>query len=170
MDATLEMARAGRPFLMNVQSNEVTRHRMELYRRTMRESGFDEAAVARNVRDTWIWRNIFVAETDAEAERLALPAFQTQAEFRQAMRRRIYEEQGVLLKPEITAAARSDPRHSLLCGSAATVAEAIAEIDRIGVGGLILVFRIGPMPAEVAERSIRLFMQKVAPAFRDPAG
>ncbi len=168
-EATLEMARAGRPFLMNVQSNEVTRHRMELYRRTMRESGFDEAAVARNVGDTWIWRNIFVAETDAEAERLALPAFQTQAEFRQAMRRRIYEEQGVLLKPEITAAARSDPRHALLCGSPATVAEAIAEIDRIGAGGLILVFRIGPMPAEVAESSIRLFMQKVAPAFRDPS-
>ncbi len=168
-EATLEMARAGRPFLMNVQSNEVTRHRIELYRRTMRESGFDEAAIARNVGDTWIWRNIFVAETDAEAERLALPAFQTQAEFRQAMRRRIYEEQGVLLKPEITAAARSDPRHSLLCGSPATVAEAIAAIDRIGAGGLILVFRIGPMPAEVAESSIRLFMQKVAPAFRDPS-
>jgi alkanesulfonate monooxygenase SsuD/methylene tetrahydromethanopterin reductase-like flavin-dependent oxidoreductase (luciferase family) len=168
-EATLEMARAGRPFLMNVQSNAVTRHRMELYRRTMRESGFDEPTVARNVADTWIWRNIFVAETDAEAERLALPAFQTQAEFRQTMRRRIYEEQGVLLKPEVTPAARSDPRHSLLCGSPATVAEAIAEIDRIGVGGLILVFRIGPMPYEVAERSIRLFMQKVAPAFRDPA-
>ena len=168
-EATLEMARAGRPFLMNVQSNAVTRHRMELYRRTMRESGFDEPTVARNVADTWIWRNIFVAETDAEAERLALPAFQTQAEFRQTMRRRIYEEQGVLLKPEVTPAARSDPRHSLLCGSPATVAEAIAEIDRIGVGGLILVFRIGPMPYEVAERSIRLFMQKVAPEFRDPA-
>ena len=168
-EATLEMARAGRPFLMNVQSNAVTRHRMDLYRRTMRESGFDEPTVARNVADTWIWRNIFVAETDAEAERLALPAFQTQAEFRQTMRRRIYEEQGVLLKPEVTPAARSDPRHSLLCGSPATVAEAIAEIDRIGVGGLILVFRIGPMPYEVAERSIRLFMQKVAPEFRDLA-
>jgi alkanesulfonate monooxygenase SsuD/methylene tetrahydromethanopterin reductase-like flavin-dependent oxidoreductase (luciferase family) len=168
-EATLEMARAGRPFLMNVQSNAVTRHRMELYRRTMRESGFGESTVARNVADTWIWRNIFVAETDAEAERLALPAFQTQAEFRQTMRRRIYEEQGVLLKPEVTPAARSDPRHSLLCGSPGTVAEAIAEIDQIGVGGLILVFRIGPMPYEVAERSIRLFMQKVAPEFRDPA-
>lgn len=166
-EAALEMARAGRPFLMNVQSNEVTRHRMGLYRRTMRQAGFDAATVARNVADTWIWRNIFVAETDAEAERLALPAFQTQAEFRQAMRRRIYEEQGVLLKPEITPAARSDPRHSLLCGSPATVAAAIAEIDQIGVGGLILVFRIGPMPYVVAEKSIRLFMQKVAPEFPD---
>jgi alkanesulfonate monooxygenase SsuD/methylene tetrahydromethanopterin reductase-like flavin-dependent oxidoreductase (luciferase family) len=167
-EATLEMARAGRPFLMNVQSNDVTRHRVELYRRTMREGGFDEAAVARNLADTWVWRNVFVAETDAEAERLALPAFEAQAAFRQAMRRRIYEEQGILLKPELTPAARSDPRHALLCGSPATVAEAIAEIDAIGVGGLILVFRLGPMTAEVAEGSLRLFMQKVAPEFRKP--
>ena len=96
----LGMARAGRPFLMNVQTNEVTRHRMDRYRATMRESGFDEATVARNVADTWVWRNVFVAPTDAEAERLARPAFQAQSEFRQAMRKRVYEEQGVLLKPE----------------------------------------------------------------------
>ena len=74
-EAMLGMARAGRPFLMNVQTNEVTRHRMDRYRATMRESGFDEATVARNVADTWVWRNVFVAPTDAEAERLARPAF-----------------------------------------------------------------------------------------------
>ncbi len=73
--------------------------------------------------------------------------------------------QGLLLKPDAPAA-RNDARHSLLCGSPATVAEAIAEIDTIGVGGLILAFRIGPMPGETAEQSIRLFMQKVAPEFR----
>ena len=54
----------------------------------------------------------------------------------------------------------------MLCGSPATVAEAIAEIDKIGVGGLILTFRIGPMPYEVAAESIRLFMAKVAPEFK----
>ncbi len=166
-EATLDMARAGRPFLMNVQSNDVTRRRMDLYRATMRAAGFDEAAIARNVAETWVWRNVFVAESDGEAERLARPAFETQAQFRQAMRRRVYEEEGVLLKPEVAPAARNDPRHALLCGSPATVAEQIAEIDRIGVGGLILVFRLGPMPAEVAEQSLRLFMQKVAPEFRD---
>src|SRR3979409_2397694 len=79
-EAMLGMAREGRPFLMNIQSNEVTKHRMDLYRKTLRESGFDEATVARNVDDTWIWRNIFVGETDAEAERLALPAWETQQE------------------------------------------------------------------------------------------
>jgi alkanesulfonate monooxygenase SsuD/methylene tetrahydromethanopterin reductase-like flavin-dependent oxidoreductase (luciferase family) len=164
-EATLAMARAGRPFLMNIQSNEVTQRRMDLYRKTMRESGFDEAAIARNVDDTWVWRNIFVAETDAEAQRLALPAWETQQEFRQAMRKKVYQEQGLLLKQD-EPAARNQVQHSILCGSPATVSEAIAEIDRIGVGGLILVFRIGPMPAEVANNSIRLFMEKVAPQFR----
>ena len=162
----LGMARAGRPFLMNIQSNEVTRSRMELYRRTMRESGYDDAAVARNMDDTWVWRNIFVAETDAEAERLALPAWEAQQEFRQAMRKRVYQEQGIVLKEESAPAARNLAQHSIVCGSPATVSEAIAEIDRIGVGGLILVFRIGPMPAEVANTSIRLFMERVAPRFR----
>jgi alkanesulfonate monooxygenase SsuD/methylene tetrahydromethanopterin reductase-like flavin-dependent oxidoreductase (luciferase family) len=165
-EATLAMARAGRPFLMNIQSNEITKRRIDLYRRTMLESGFDEATVARNVENTWVWRNIFVGETDDEARRLALPAWETQQEFRQTMRKKVYEEQGLLLKEEKEPAARNQVQHSILCGSPATVSEAIAEIDRIGVGGLILVFRIGPMPSEVAQSSIRLFMQKVAPQFR----
>src|SRR4030095_441224 len=160
------MSREGRPFLMNIQSNEVTKHRMDLYRKTMRESGFDEATVARNVDNTWGWRHIFVAAAGAEAERLALPAFQTQQEFRAAMRKKVYEEQGLLLKQETGPVARNQVQHSMLCGSPDTVAEAIHEIDSIGVGGLILVFRLGPMPHEVAMNSIRLFMEKVAPQFR----
>ena len=168
-EAMLGMARAGRPFLMNIQSNEVTRHRMDLYRKTMRDCGYDEKTIARNVDDTWVWRNIFVGETDAEAERLAIPAFRTQQEFRQAMRKKVYEEQGLYLKKEAEPAARDQAQHSILCGSPATVTEAIAQIDQIGVGGLILVFRLGPMPHEVAANSIRLFMSKVAPHFRTEA-
>jgi alkanesulfonate monooxygenase SsuD/methylene tetrahydromethanopterin reductase-like flavin-dependent oxidoreductase (luciferase family) len=165
-ESMLGMARAGRPFLMNIQTNEVTRQRMDLYRRTMRDAGFDEGAIQRSVENTWIWRNIFVGESDAEAERLALGAFRTQQEFRQAMRKKVYEEQGLMLKQETGPVARNQAQHSLLCGSPDTVCEAIAEIDKIGVGGLILVFRLGPMPYEVAAESIRLFMTKVAPHFR----
>lgn len=169
-ESMLGMARAGRPFLMNIQTNEVTRHRMDLYRKTMRDSGFDDATIQHNVDNSWIWRNIFVGETDAEAERLAMPAFQSQQAFRQAMRKKVYEEQGLFLKREAEPAARDQAQHSILCGSPATVAEAIAQIDRIGVGGLILVFRLGPMSSEVAQSSIRLFMSKVAPQFRTAAG
>jgi alkanesulfonate monooxygenase SsuD/methylene tetrahydromethanopterin reductase-like flavin-dependent oxidoreductase (luciferase family) len=165
-EAMLGMAREGRPFLMNIQTNEVTRSRMDLYRKTMRAAGHDEQTIARGVDNTWIWRNIFVAETDAEARRLALPAFETQQEFRKTMRKKVYEEQGLLLKQEAGVPSRDQVQHSMICGSPATVAEEIAKIDAIGVGGLLMVFRIGPMPYEVAESSIRLFMGKVAPQFR----
>jgi alkanesulfonate monooxygenase SsuD/methylene tetrahydromethanopterin reductase-like flavin-dependent oxidoreductase (luciferase family) len=165
-EAMLGMAREGRPFLMNIQSNEVTRQRMDLYRKTLREAGYDEQTVARNVDDTWIWRNVFVAETDAEARRLALPAWEAQQEFRQVMRRKVYQEQGVMLKQESGPAARNQAQHSIICGSPATVAEEIAKIDSIGVGGLLMVFRMGPMTFEAAENSITLFMQKVAPEFK----
>ena len=168
-EAMLGMAREGRPFLMNIQSNEVTKHRMDLYRKTMRDSGYDEATVARNVDNTWVWRNIFVGETDAEAERLALKSFETQQAFREAMRKKVYAEQGLRLKEEAQTPARNVRQHSLLCGSPATVCEALAEIDTIGVGGLILVFRLGPMPYEVAANSIELFMKKVAPQFQQKA-
>jgi alkanesulfonate monooxygenase SsuD/methylene tetrahydromethanopterin reductase-like flavin-dependent oxidoreductase (luciferase family) len=169
-ESMLEMAELGRPFLMNVQTNDVTQHRMDLYRKTMRESGFDDAAVARAVDDTWVWRNIFVAETDAEAERIAVPLFEAQRVQRAAMRERIAAERGESLvkkKAETGAApARNVTEHSLICGSPATVAEKVAEIDKIGVGGIILQFRVGPSSAEVAENSLKLFMQKVAPEFQ----
>lgn len=164
-ESMLGQAREGRPFLMNVQSNEVTRQRMQAYRRTLAECGHDAAHIERCVDQTWVWRNVFVADSDAEARQLALPAFETQIAFRRAMRERIYAEQGVRLQEEAGTPARARAEQAMLCGSPETVAAAIAEIDAIGVGGLILQFRIGPMDHVTAARSIRLFMGEVAPRF-----
>ena len=51
----------GRPFMaMNVQSNETTARRMELYRQTLRSIGQNEAEVGENVDACWAWRNVFV--------------------------------------------------------------------------------------------------------------
>ncbi|MBL4720482.1 MAG: LLM class flavin-dependent oxidoreductase [Alphaproteobacteria bacterium] len=168
-ESMLGMAREGRPFMMNVQSNEVTKHRMDLYRKTMKESGYDDDHIARNVDECWVWRNVFVADTDEEAAEIGIPAFERQIEFRGAMRKRIYEEQGVTLaKTPVAGAApvaRAQVEHSLLYGSPETVAEKIAAIDDIGVGGIILTFRLGPMDYETTAKSIRLFMEKIAPKF-----
>jgi alkanesulfonate monooxygenase SsuD/methylene tetrahydromethanopterin reductase-like flavin-dependent oxidoreductase (luciferase family) len=168
-EGMLHIARRGRPFMMNVQSNEVTKHRMDLYRRTLREQGCDEAAVARDVEQCWVWRNVYVAETDAEAARIAIPAFEAMHEHRTAMRRRVYEEQGVSIlpmpAPGAAPAARLVIEHSLIHGSPATVAEALAKVDAIGVGGVIMQFRLGPMAFDAVTQSLTLFMQKVAPHF-----
>ncbi len=164
----LAIARQKRPFMMNVQSLETTRQRMELYRRTLAEQGCAEAEVAALVDQCWVWRNVFVAETDAAAERIAVPAFEAMHAFRSAMRERVYREQGVSLVP-MTApgaapAARLMVEHSLICGSPATVAEKLAQVKAIGVGGVIMQFRLGPMSYADVAQSLTLFMQQVAPA------
>src|ERR1700680_1235722 len=64
-DASLvELARDGKPFMMNVQSLETTSRRVELYRQTMREAGFGDAAVAKNLAASWVWRNFYVGESE----------------------------------------------------------------------------------------------------------
>jgi alkanesulfonate monooxygenase SsuD/methylene tetrahydromethanopterin reductase-like flavin-dependent oxidoreductase (luciferase family) len=164
----LELARQGRPFLMNVQSMTVTRQRFELYCQTMRKAGYGQERIAENLNNCWVWRNVFVADTDAEAEHIGVPVFQAMAGSRAALRNRIYRETGLRIAvPESDLpSARASVEHGFIHGSPARVAEAIAEIEELGVGGVIATFRLGPLPHEAAANSLRLFMAEVAPPFR----
>jgi alkanesulfonate monooxygenase SsuD/methylene tetrahydromethanopterin reductase-like flavin-dependent oxidoreductase (luciferase family) len=168
-DASLiELARQGKPFLMNVQSFETTRSRVGLYTRTMREAGYDDDAIAGNLKASWVWRNILVAETDAEAERIALPTFDTMTKARAELRNRIYADTGLRIevpKSDLPGA-RAGRGDGVIYGSPATVAEDIAALDRLGIGGIIAVFRMGPMSHEAATQNLGLFMREVAPQFR----
>jgi alkanesulfonate monooxygenase SsuD/methylene tetrahydromethanopterin reductase-like flavin-dependent oxidoreductase (luciferase family) len=111
---------------------------------------------------------LFVADTDAEAERIGIPAFQAMVEARAELRNRIYHETGMRI--EVPAgdlpSSRAGAEHGFTYGSPARVAEAMAEIDDLGVGGVIATFRLGPMAHEAAANSLRLFMTEVAPRFR----
>ena len=156
---------------MNVQPMAVTRHRIALYRKTMREAGFDEEEIARNLEECWVWRNIFVAETDAESERVGVPAFQAMVEARAALRNRIYRETGLRIEVPVAdlPSARASTEHGFIHGSPARVAEAISETAALGIGGVIASFRLGPLPHEAATGSLTLFMRQVAPQFRPAA-
>jgi len=46
------------------------------------------------------------------------------------------------------------------------VCEKLAPLQKIGVGGVILHFRLGPMSWEATEHSLRLFAAQVAPEFQ----
>jgi alkanesulfonate monooxygenase SsuD/methylene tetrahydromethanopterin reductase-like flavin-dependent oxidoreductase (luciferase family) len=168
-DASLvELARQGRPFMMNVQSLATTRHRVALYRQAMRDSGYNEAAVAANLAASWVWRNVFVAATDAEATRIGVAAFETMTRARAELRNRIFSETGMRIEVPHSdlPGARTARGDGLIHGSPATVAEDFAALDQLGIGGVIASFRLGPMPHEVAADSLRLFMAEVASRFR----
>ena len=162
----VELGRQAKPFLMNVQSAATTRRRIAAWREAACDAGMTEAAIAAGLEQSWVWRNVFVAETDAEAERIGMPAFLAMQQHRAALRKRVEREQGLTLEPASPAgapAARTDPRHALLYGSPETVAAQIAELQEMGVGGVILAFRLGPMEYADAARSLTLFQHEVVP-------
>ena len=167
----LELARQSRPFLMNVQSMTVTRDRVAQYRKIMREAGFDEETIGRNLEQSWVWRNVFVGNTDAEAESIGVPAFQAMVESRAALRNRIYRDTGMRIEvPQSDLpSARASVEHGFIHGSPERVAGAIAEIAALGIGGVIATFRLGPLPHEAAAESLTLFMRQVAPELRRPS-
>src|ERR1700722_12566654 len=167
-DASLvELARQGQPFMMNVQSLETTARRVALYRQTMRESGHADAAIAGNLAASWVWRNFYVAESDEAAARVGVPAFETMTRARAEMRNH-YAERGqrIAVPQHDLPGARTGRGDGLIHGAPARVAEDVAALDRLGIGGIIGTFRLGPMPHEVAAESLTLFMEQVAPQFR----
>ena len=162
----VELGRRGKPFLMNVQSNDTTVRRIAAWREAALSAGHTEPDVATALDRSWAWRNVFVAETDAEAERIALPAFTAMQEHRAAMRHRIQQAQGTTISHDTGAVARVDPAHALIAGSPATVAEKLAQLEATGVGGVILTFRMGPLSHEHTTESLTRFMHQAVPLTR----
>ena len=171
-DASLvELAREGKPFMMNVQSLETTSRRVALYRETMRGAGYGEAAVAANLAASWVWRNFYVADSDEEAARVGIPAFETMTRARAEMRN-FYAVRGerIAVPKSDLPGARTARGDGLIHGAPARVAQDVAALDRLGIGGIIGTFRLGPMRHEVAAESLALFFEKVAPQFQGSGG
>ena len=153
---------AGQPFLMNLQSLENTQARIAAWREAARANGIAEAQIAGALDQSWVWRNIFVAETDEAAERVGVPAFLAMTEHRAAMRLQVQREQGVSIA-HAAPAAHSDPKQGLICGSPATVAREMEALAATGIGGMIGTFRLGPLSWADTQRSLQLFAQQVVP-------
>ncbi|MEE8301742.1 MAG: LLM class flavin-dependent oxidoreductase [Candidatus Tectomicrobia bacterium] len=166
LESTLEMAAQGRPFLMNIQSDEVTQQRFEAYRMSMRDAGYDDETVARTLGQCWAWRNIVVAETDAEAADIGIPAFKDmRAHLNNARRRLNRPSEQRPAQTNAAMPARDSVEQGLIYGSPTTVCEKLEPLRKAGMGGLILHFRLGAMSWDATEQSLRLFADKVAPEF-----
>ena len=143
---------------------------MNQYRATMSDAGHNDETVACNVADSWVWRNIFVAETDAEAEKVGIPYFQNMRPYLQTNRDRMNTAAELEAQASrIVGSARNSLEHGIIVGSPETVTERLQKVHGTGVGGVIIHFRLGAMPYDVAANSLKLFAQKVAPNFQDCA-
>ncbi|MGE3149869.1 MAG: LLM class flavin-dependent oxidoreductase [Pseudorhodoplanes sp.] len=161
----VELAKRNRPVLAGFTFESDFLRKLELYADTMRQAGRSEDEVRANLDQSWTMRRIFVAETDEEAQRIGLPAFRAVHSDRR--------EESVRFHAAVGREAPSWPvgEEGFICGSPDRVIKSIATMQAAGLGGVIFSFRLGAMPADVAEKSLRLFMKEVAPAFqtRKPA-
>jgi alkanesulfonate monooxygenase SsuD/methylene tetrahydromethanopterin reductase-like flavin-dependent oxidoreductase (luciferase family) len=157
----IELGRRGLPFLMNVQSEEQTLARLDVYKTTMRDAGFSEEHIGQCMSESWVWRNVYVGEDDKEAEQTGSLNFVEMVGHRSAMRERIATEQGEAITKSNPV--YRDPKIGLTAGSASTVAARMNKLADSGIGGVMIQFRLGPMAKDLANASLRRFAEEVVP-------
>lgn len=166
----VEMGRRGRPVMLVVQPDDETERRFAVYRRALSEGGLSEAAIRRIMGQCRVWRNIYVADTDAEAAALARRVHDASRSHIDQTRLRLNTAEETASVKTGLADPRFDVENSMIYGSPATVSERVARLRDMGIGGLILHFRVGPMSWTDNERSLRLFAREVMPRFRGGGG
>ena len=151
--------------MMNIQDDQTTVERFDQYRRVMSKAGNGDEEVENTVDQCWVWRNFFVAETDAEAEKIGAPAFTSMRGHLNGNRHRLDTAEEMALVTSGPAVARNDLDRGMIYESPAMVCEKLEALNKANIGGVIIHFRFGPMSWDDADNSLQLFAQKVAPEF-----
>ncbi len=162
----VEMAKIGRPILMNIQTLDTITHRLNLYRDTMLEAGFDEAAVEKSLDETWAQRSLYVSESDDEALETATLALKRYRDH--LLDARVKYNPGGEPPP---APGQGPPagevvEHAFIAGTPKRVVKQLGELRDAGVQNLLLNVNTGQMSPTQVERSMELFGKEVMPKFR----
>lgn len=161
----MEMARQGRPFMLSMSRMDRIRNMFDLYRSTMSDAGFADNEISEATSSCWIWFNGVVAETDAEAAKIARPANERSLKHITGGRERMNTKEEQAEVEAIYAGSDAGPEDDLVYGAPDTVSETIVALRDAGAGGIMIQFRIGDMPWEEMESSMRLFSEEVMPRF-----
>ena len=163
--STIAMARIGRPILIGVQTASETVKRLTTYESEMLNTGFSNEQTEYALSETWIARNLFVAESESEAREIAEEGFiRERNHFREARER--YNPEGFPTRdPNKPVPAGEDFDVSFLVGTPSQVADQVAELRDLGIRNLILKLNTGEMNTKNVQESIKLFGNSVMPMF-----
>jgi alkanesulfonate monooxygenase SsuD/methylene tetrahydromethanopterin reductase-like flavin-dependent oxidoreductase (luciferase family) len=154
-------ARQGRPVLMAAATAKGAARNIDIYRTAAAEAGIPESRIDQAIANSWVSRTVVLAPTDAEAHDVGLPYFRQMQTYRAA--------QSTAFEARV-AEQSAKPSLPVLCGAPDTIREDFTSLEKTGIGGVIVRFRTGPMPAAFSARALRLFMSDIAPhlATRQP--
>lgn len=171
-----ECGRLGVPILTARLSVERIKERWSLYAAGLAEGGHDAATRDRLLSQAALWRNVYVAETDAQAEdELSALLLRTRAHMmhvRHAYNPADFAIDPVMLNPWTDPAVSDHDSIAYaletgsIFGSPARVREQVAELRDAGVRHLLCQTGFGDMSHERNLESMRRFGEQVMPAFR----
>jgi alkanesulfonate monooxygenase SsuD/methylene tetrahydromethanopterin reductase-like flavin-dependent oxidoreductase (luciferase family) len=147
----------------------------DTYVTACRKAGRSDAEIAGLLSHWGVSRHVYVAPTDAEALAQARDA---EMWYQESLRKFLIPERiervHPLLQPGFRAIAEKFAhvswddlvRETVAFGSPDTVAERIAELQRLGVGEVLCWMNFGGLPQHQVRRSMELFAREVMPRFR----
>jgi alkanesulfonate monooxygenase SsuD/methylene tetrahydromethanopterin reductase-like flavin-dependent oxidoreductase (luciferase family) len=151
--------RRGRPVILPPGPNEATARQIGWFREGMTEAGFDASAIAEALRQSWVMRQTVIADTDEIAMGEGLGYYKSMQAFRSA--------QSPGYRDMVMGDSAAALPRGLVLGSPDTVRDHYIELAKLGIGGVALRMRVGPMPAAFSMNALRLFMREIAPAVAD---
>jgi alkanesulfonate monooxygenase SsuD/methylene tetrahydromethanopterin reductase-like flavin-dependent oxidoreductase (luciferase family) len=171
-----ECGRLGIPILTARLPVERIKERWALYEAGIADGGHDESARERLLGQAALWRNVYVAESDAQAEdELSTLLLRTRAHMmhvRHAYNPVDFHIDPVMLNPWTNPAVSDAEALAFvlatgsLFGSPARVREQVAALRGVGVRHLLCQTGFGDMSHEQNLLSMRRFGEQVMPAFR----
>jgi alkanesulfonate monooxygenase SsuD/methylene tetrahydromethanopterin reductase-like flavin-dependent oxidoreductase (luciferase family) len=170
-----ECGRLGIPILTARLPVERIKERWTLYTAGLAEGGHDEATCQRLLEQAALWRNVYVAETNAQAEdEISMLLLRTRAHMmhvRHEYNPPDFVIDPVMLNPWTNPAVGDAEALSFvlstgsLFGSPARVREQVVELRDAGVRHLLCQTGFGDMSHEQNLLSMRRFGEQVMPAF-----
>ena len=163
------MGRQGRPVLLRTWTAKEAADQIALYRDSMLDEGFPEEKVEENLDSAWMWREVYVAETNEQAaEEFFPPWHQYQRDMIEFRAKWSPPDQPVHpalpINPPPDYSKPPDPEVSdPLVGSPARVAEQLAQLQEGGVRNLMITHYA--VPHEKGMKSMELLAGKVLPQF-----
>jgi alkanesulfonate monooxygenase SsuD/methylene tetrahydromethanopterin reductase-like flavin-dependent oxidoreductase (luciferase family) len=171
-----ECGRLGIPILTARLPVARIRERWALYEAGLEAGGHDEATRARLLAQSALWRNVYVGESDAQAEdelsTLLLHTRRHMMHVRAEHNPPDFEIAAAMLNPWTDPAIGDGDALAFvlatgsLFGSPARVREQVAELRDVGVRHLLCQTGFGDMSHEANIASMRRFGEEVMPAFR----
>ncbi len=171
-----ECGRLGLPILTSRLPVARIKERWQLYEAGIAEGGHGACAREKLLSQAALWRNVYVAETDSQAEdELSVLLLRTRAHMmhvRHEYNPPDFRIEPVMLNPWTDPAVGESEALAFvlatgsLHGSAARVREQVAELRDVGVRHLLCQTGFGDMSQEQNLLSMRRFGEQVMPAFQ----